>query len=517
MALLFFLGLLLCAAVAVVVLVPWNELAAYGGDREKLLYIGVGLVALAALWLLVALVSHRSLEPDGLGVPKRLAGAMVVVLAASCVVAPMSIAARNAFTQRDLISSIAADDDEPSQTTPDDIDKKDPWANKPRLNFLLLGADVGLGRDEEDNGVRADTQIVASIDTTTGDTTLVSLPRNLSQMPFPEDSPLNEVYPYGYIDQSTGEPENANSMLYSVYNNVPALYPDLEVSSSDANKWAIEGALGIDIDYYMMVNLDGFSALVDALGGITIDVSEPVPIHYGEPDGYCLSRATFIEEGEQHLDGSEALMYSRSRCGSSNYRRMERQQCVIEAIIDEAEPRKLLTQYQSLASATKNMVKTDIPADLFPPIIELTMDIQGAELESINIDDDFFAEHGGEAANPDYDAIHATVAETLDEPAGETSTGPSDDPSETPAGDDGSEADQDADEDSSTDDSTSDDSATDDSATDDGSTDGDGTEPGDDEAGNAVGDETGGTDSGSGEPGSEESDSPKSAEEGSSC
>ncbi|NEE02511.1 LCP family protein [Phytoactinopolyspora halotolerans] len=450
-ALLVLVGLLACSAGAVLVLVPLNELASYGGDREKLLYIGVGTAALAVLWLLAALVSHRSLEPDGLPAPKRLTGAVVVVLAVSCVIAPMSLASRNAFTQRDLISSIAADDDEESQTTPKDIDKKDPWANKPTLNFLLLGADVGLGREAEEYGVRVDTQIMASIDTATGDTTLISLPRNLSQMPFPEESPLAEYYPYGYIDQTTADPLNGNSMLNSVYNNIPALYPDLEVSASDANKWAVEGALGLDIDYYMMVNLDGFSAIIDALGGITVDVSEPVPIHYGEPDAYCQSRASYIEAGAQHLDGSHALMYARSRCGSSNYKRMERQQCVIRAIIDEAQPQKLLTQYQSLASATKNMVKTDIPADLFPDVIDLTMKIQGAEIENLSINDDFFAEHGGEAANPDYEGLHAAVAEVLEDPVDEPDAESPEDAGDPPS-DDGSGTDGEAGEDSSGDD-----------------------------------------------------------------
>ena len=67
----------------------------------------------------------------------------------------------------------------------------DPWAKKPRLNLLLLGGDAGKGR----TGTRTDTVIVASIDTKTGDTTLVSLPRNTGRMPFPADSPLQRLLP----------------------------------------------------------------------------------------------------------------------------------------------------------------------------------------------------------------------------------------------------------------------------------------------------------------------------------
>ena len=406
------LGLALVAAVFVVVTVPRAKLASYAGDRQMMLILGAGLIIGAAVWLLVALGTHRSLEPTGLPPGKRLGGALVVVVVASLVVAPMAVGARYAFTQRDLIGAIAADGDEVSQTTPQNVDKKNPWENKARLNLLLLGAVVGLGRGEE-NGIRPDTQIVVSIDTKTGDATMISLPRNLSRMPFPDDSPLQSVYPNGYIDQNTGDPLSADSFLNSVYKDVPRLHPGLGVSASDANKWAVEGALGIDVDYYMMANLDGFSAIINALNGITIDVTKRVPISYGEPNGSCLSRADFIEPGEQHLDGRLALMYSRSRCNSDNYQRMSRQQCVMKAVIAEADPAKLLTQYQSLASAAKGMIKTDIPADLFPAIIELTVKVQGSNVETVNLDNDFLRDHGGTAADPDYDAVHAAIAEEL--------------------------------------------------------------------------------------------------------
>lgn len=421
--------LFLALAGVVFVQTPKAELASYGGDREMLLYAGAGLTALAVIWLWIALASHRSLEPDGLSAGKRFAGSLMVILAASVVVAPMAVAARNAFTQRDVIGAISGDD-ETSMTVPVDIDKEDPWKNIPRVNILLLGGDTGLGRDEDELGIRPDTQIVASIDTKTGDTTLISLPRNLGNVPFPDDSPLQAYYPYGF--DGSGDP--ADWILNAVYNNAPALHPDLNVTGADANKWAVEGALGINIDYYMMVNLDGFAAIVDALGGVTIDVGEPVPIHYGEPDSYCTYRASYIESGEHKMTGSRALMYARSRCNSDNYERMARQQCVIEAIIDEARPNTLLTQYQSLASATKNMVKTDIPADLFPAIIRLALEVQKGELDSISLNTDFFAEHGGSAATPDYEVIHAAIAEALNpDVTTNDGTGSTDDPtSESP-------------------------------------------------------------------------------------
>lgn len=436
---LFLLGLAVVAAAFI--LVPTSRLASYGGDRQILMYAGTALIAGAVTWLIIALSSHHALEPRGLSGGKRLFGALVLIVSASVVVAPMAIAANMAFTQRDVWGAIGGDDED-SQTTPENLPKKDPWKNKARLNILLLGADVGKGRGLEE-GIRPDTQIVASIDTKTGDTTLISLPRNLSQMPFPAESPLAEVYPDGYIDLTTGDALNANSLLNSVWNNVPNLHPDLKITGSDATKWAVEGALGIDLDYYMMVNLDGFQQIVDALGGVTIDISEPVPIHYGEPsDGYCLDRASFIEAGEQQLTGARALMYARSRCNSTNYERMERQQCVMRAIIDEANPATLVTKYQSLASAAKKMIRTDIPSDMFRPIIDLTLKVQDGAVATKTLDDEFFANNGGgEAADPDYDAVHKRIAKWLAPKDGTTSVNGDKETSDTTGADAGEDGD----------------------------------------------------------------------------
>lgn len=428
--------LMIAAGAAAIILVPTTRLVSYGGDREFLLYAGVGLVAGGIAWMLIALITHRSLEPRGLSAGKRFVGSLMVVLAASVVVAPIAVAARNAFTQRDLIGAISSDDED-SKTTPEDIKKDDPWAKKKRLNLLLLGADVGKGRLEGQwEDVRPDTQIVASIDTQTGDTTMISLPRNLGNIPFPEESELYNVYPNGFVPPtgmpSTADPEYANWELNAIWKNVPG-NTEIDVSPSDANKWAVEGVTGLDIDYFMMVNLDGFEAVVDALGGITIDVGEEVLVDYGEPDyPACSYRAETIDVGEQEMDGSLALQYARSRCGGTNYDRMDRQQCVMQGIVDAAKPSTLLTKYQSLARATKGMVKTDVPPDLFPPIIELTSKVQGGEMATMSLDHDFFNQHGGSPDTPDYEAVHTAVDRLINPEPKPTKTGAASEEPESP-------------------------------------------------------------------------------------
>lgn len=403
------LGLAFTVALAVFALVPQSRLASYAGDRQMMFLLGGGLAVAAAAWLLIAVSTHRSLEPDGLAPGRRLGGALVVVVAASLVVAPMALGARYAFTQRDLIGAISSNG--ASHTTPQ-INEKDPWADKPQLNVLFLGGDAGEGRD----GLRPDTQIVASIDTDTGATTMISLPRNMENMPFPDESPLADVYPDGFA----GSGDSAEWMLNAVYRNVPAAHPEVfegvDNPGADANKWAVEGALGIDIDYFMLVDLAGFEAVVDALGGITLDVPRDIPIgNKTLPNGECSEPRGYVEEGEnRHLDGNDALWFARSRCPGDDYERMERQRCVMDAIVAKADPQTLLSRYQKLANTAGDIITTDVPEGLFPALIELMVKVRQASLESLTLDREFFASMGTSSADPDYEAMHERIAEILE-------------------------------------------------------------------------------------------------------
>lgn len=404
------LAVAVAMALTVLIVVPWDRLASYSGNRQMMFLLGGALAVGAVAWLAVAVGTHLSLEPRGLSAGKRLAGALVVVLAASVVVAPMAVGSKYAFTQRELIGAISSDG--PSHTTPD-INEEDPWADKPRLNVLFLGGDAGDGR----SGVRPDSQILASIDTSTGDTTMISLPRNMQHVPFPADSPLAAIYPEGF----SGGGDPAEWFLNAVYQNVPDAHPEIFTGigrpGGDANKWAVEGALGIDVDYFMMVDLAGFEAVVNALGGITVDVPRDIP--YGnksldDGSGRCTPANGYITAGEdQHLDGFHALWFARSRCGSDDYDRMERQRCVMNAIVAEADPSTLLSKYQSLAATAGEIITTDVPADMFEPLIQLMLKVRSGSLRSLTLDADFFATMGTTSADPDYDALHARIGEIL--------------------------------------------------------------------------------------------------------
>jgi len=234
-----------------------------------------------------------------------------------------------------------------------------------RLNILLIGGDFGEGR----TGVRTDTMITVSIDPLTGETAMFSVPRNWTYAPLPEGMGVWDCDCY---------PELINE-LWIMGEQYPDAFPGPGTPSENAVKGVIGEFLGLDIDYYAMVNLDGFVDIVDALGGVNIYVpSTVIDEDYPHEDG-TVERIQ-IDQGWQELDGHLALAYARTRHQDSDYFRMSRQRCVIEAMIEEAEPTSLILNFGKLANVIKDTMLTDIPIDALPQMIEL---LPSVDLESV--------------------------------------------------------------------------------------------------------------------------------------
>lgn len=408
------LGLWIAVVAGIVIAIVWMGLPgllALGTDTGALAFVSVALLFFAALWLVVALVSLSFLQPGGLSGLQRLSGALAAMVAALLVVAPLVIASRYTATQSELLNRIFTPDDERPGST--GTSEADPWNGQSRVNVLLLGSDADSGR----TGARPDTLIVASIDVETGRTVLLSLPRDLQRVPFPADSPLRWRYPSGF----TGPGDPNEWLLNAVYQNVPAAHPKVFEGSShpgaDATKWAVEGVLGIGIDYFVMVNLKGFQRLVDALGGITVDVRYRIPIEtkVDERTGQCTPATGWIEPGlNQRLNGKQALWFARARCGpypvTDDFNRMERQRCVIGAIVDAAPAMTLLTRYEQIAEAVEDIVVTDIPQRVLPAFVDLGLKMRDASVTSLAFTDEVIASR----SNPDYQRIRALAAEALE-------------------------------------------------------------------------------------------------------
>ena len=371
-------------------------------DTSSLMWIVVGIGVGTALWVAVVVAGHLLLVPRGTGGGRRAVGGLVVLALLAAAVVPAVLAGRFALEGRDLIAEVFPDDGR-SATVDDD---PDPFGDQERVNVLLLGGDGGEGRD----GVRTDTVIVASIDTETGDTTLFSLPRNLEDLPFPADSPLAELYPEGFDAGSESE-----SLLNAVYRNGPAMHPDVlgptDNPGADFLKLGVGEALGLDLDYYVLINLEGFSRLVDALGGITVNVNYWVPIG-GEPTLRILPDDFIAPGPNQRLDGFTALEFARGRYNLTDYDRMARQRCTIDAIVDAADPVTLLRKYQELARTTRDVVFTDIPRSALDDFVDLAFLVKDADIRSVVFDNSVIS-----PAYPDYDLIRGIVTLALNPPA----------------------------------------------------------------------------------------------------
>ena len=406
---------LVVAALLVVYARDFRHLIDVAFDPTRLRLAAVLLAIGFLVWAFTVVTTYLMARPPRIRRGQSRVGLGLVCAVCLAVALPVAVGARYAMTQADLVASVF--DDNESATAPDDVSEDDPWGGRDRVNVLLLGGDGGVGR----TGIRTDTVILLSMNTETGKSVMFSLPRNMMNAQFPEDSPLHDVFPEGF----TGEGDPGSWMLNAVYGQVPTMYPGIlgksDNEGADALKQAVAGSLGTHVDYYMLVNLMGFQEIVDAMGGVTVNINEPVAIEGNTDLG--IPPKGYLEPGpDQHLDGYEALWYTRGRWGSDDYERMLRQRCMIDALIEEANPVNLLRRYQGLAEAGKEIVRTDVPRALMPAFVDLGMQIKDKKVKSIAFvsSDKFFS------GDPDFEWMQSVVDKALE--PGPHNGGEKDDP-----------------------------------------------------------------------------------------
>ena len=269
-----------------------------------------------------------------------------------------------------------------------------------RFNILLLGSDAGRDRF----GVRPDSISVLSFNADTGAMVNIGIPRNLQHAPIPVDSPLREFYGESWDDL-------INAAYKNVMDNHQDAYPNAKANGStagiEATRDLVEGVTGLKIHSFVMVNMAGFKQLVDALGGITVNVKERLPIG-GQLDD-ASDAIGWIEPGVQHLDGRLALWYARSRHGTSDYSRMARQHEVERLILKKLTPSYALANFGPLAEAAKTLVDTDIPDGMAGTYIDLAINAKAKKMKSLEL----VPKNGFEPDVPDYKKIHAAIAVAL--------------------------------------------------------------------------------------------------------
>jgi LCP family protein required for cell wall assembly len=265
--------------------------------------------------------------------------------------------------------------------------------------------------------------IIASIDTRTGDTVLIGIPRNLERVPIPKDNPLIKIWPNGY---DCGDKCLINALWVEAEDHKELFVGDPNPGLTTI-RGVLEEVLGIRIDYTVIADLAGFRQLVDAMGGVEINVVEDIAI-YGPPPNYPIT--SWIRAGRQTLDGYHALWYARSRVYSkgSDFDRMKRQRCVVNAFLKQANPGNLLRRYPEIAGAVKENVSTDIPVGALSDWADLVLKVQKASVRSLALTPDNIS-----VVRPDFAAIRRMVADALTAPTS-TPTGTTTSPSNTPSG-----------------------------------------------------------------------------------
>ncbi|MBP8920428.1 MAG: LCP family protein [Micropruina sp.] len=391
-----------------------DRLVALATNVDVLGGVAIGLLVLAVLWVGVVTVSHLALRPSEPSGVQRAVGGLVVGVLSLAIAAPMAVGAEMSWSAARALSAVFSDDDPPA---PGEPPVTDPWANKERLNVLVIGGDSGTNRDAS-LGLRADAVMVASINTHTGASTLFSLPRQTARIPFPKDSPLHRYYPNGFFDGVNGG--NPEYFLNAMYNNAPLRIPKdllgkkVKNVGAEVMKIGIGEALGLGtIDYYVIINMDGFKEFINALGGITLNVNYRIPIGGKTTEG--VPPSGWIEPGpDKHLNGRLALWYARGRYGvkGADYSRMERQRCVINAVVAQARPDVVLTNFEKLAAAGSKTIQTDIPRRTLPDLIEVALKVKNTSLHSVVFQPGVA---GWVSANPPWASVQRRVQQALKE------------------------------------------------------------------------------------------------------
>ncbi len=280
-----------------------------------------------------------------------------------------------------------------------------------RITVLVAGGDAGPGR----GGLRTDTMIVASLDVNTGAGVLISVSRELTGFPIPRAlqthgpvvtrqqsiwAAAQAAEAGGYTQATELLPEELDpgifldriNAIYPTTNTATYAYPNERRPGMAALVDSLSAALGIHIDYYVLVDFAGFVDLVDALGGVTVTSRESMhirmsPAKEGEEDVILQ-----IEPGRVYLDGRSALVYVRNRTGSSDLYRTKRQRCFVREVVAQVQASTILTRFDRIARAIRNYAVTDIPVAVLPDLIQVVAELDRSDIATMAVQQGILAQ-----------------------------------------------------------------------------------------------------------------------------
>lgn len=222
-----------------------------------------------------------------------------------------------------VTDSTPAPTEAPRATATTVADAPPPTTLTEPFSVLLIGVDQ---RSDPEEGVRSDTLILVRVNPQTRTASMLSIPRDsVVLVPNMGWAKINTAYGFGYTNAET---------LYGAGTDPLAGGGALAAET-------VEQFLGVPVDYIAQVDFNGFERLVDSVGGVVLDVPAPILDSEYPTANYGVERI-YIPAGLQVLDGRTALIYARTRHGSSDFDRGRRQQHVLRALFDQVRDRGLL-------------------------------------------------------------------------------------------------------------------------------------------------------------------------------
>ncbi|MEY3680020.1 MAG: hypothetical protein RL547_632, partial [Actinomycetota bacterium] len=348
--LLLFFGVLVPVAAVVVGFVRRDRITSLVLDTTVLLIVQIvcALFVITRLIAVIDVINNR--RP---GTRKRLAS-FVAVLGTLVVAFPAGFSVVRADQLTDVINDVfvtAGSSDPLAVVNTNTIDTGSEFHN-----ILLLGGDEGPGRW----ALRTDTMILVSVHRDSGRIAMVSIPRNLRGLDFPEGSPMHAEFPKGFTDLT-------NAVYPYVYANpdIAAQYLRGDLApEAVALATGIAYSMDVTIHDYVLVNMQGFLDLIDALGGVTVTLDKRIPMP-GNIPGAKYRYPDLIGPGEVNLDGTLALGYVRSRAADSDYSRMGRQRHLLEQLAAQTSGSEVLLNFPDLARVMRDSVRTSLSTDEF--------------------------------------------------------------------------------------------------------------------------------------------------------
>ena len=376
-------ALLIVAAGCLVAAAVHHEFAFWlVSDLAALQAVRIALMALAVGWAALFFDAWRLGQPLTLRMSHRRAAVGINGILCFSVAAVLLFGAHLVGVQRDFIQTMFGSGDATG-------------AHDGRYNVLLLGGDSGVDRW----GLRPDSITVASIDAETGHTVLVSLPRNMQNFPFAKGSVMHQQFPQGLRLRAL----HAQRRQHLGHGQQGAVRQGQEPRHRRDD-------LGGRGDHRAEDQLlgdgqpQGVPDLVDAVGGVTLNVRQRIPIGGLGSDVY-----DYIEPGKQKLTGFQTQWYARARDGSDDYSRMARQKCVMAAMLDQLDPTDRAQELPEDRQGQLGHGQTSIPASEVDRFIGLAIKARDQKISTLSIVPPMF-----DTYEPDARLIRQKVAEAID-------------------------------------------------------------------------------------------------------